>query len=434
MRPDSTSSALRAALLACAALAVFSAACGGREASDSEQPWTVTVDSTGDTIRVHIAGTVPPSYVHSLVPELRVGSLDGGEEETFGQIEAVFGLGDGGLLVYDGQAQALRMFDSTGAFVRRVGGKGGGPGEHGHVNGIARLPGGRWALWDAQGARVNFYGPDGSFERNMSLQLSGWFLQDGLRAGRAGDLYAWSVLETSATEFRILRAGYVRVDADGAASDTLEMPKWGIPEAVLSARSADGGSASASQVPWFPSSQVTFDPAGGLISAPGAPDYVWYRLIAAAKPLRVDVDYEPVPVGATERAERRAQIEHTMRRLNPSWNWTGPAIPDVKPAVRDLAAGEDGRIWVRLYTPEEPIPEAELPVIPAGANPRPRRTTREPDLWDVFAPDGRLLGRVRPPPGTSLLSFSGNHVWASMRDSLDVPYAVRLRIEPALPR
>ena len=151
--------------------------------------------------------------------------------------------------------------------------------------------------------------------------------------------------------------------------------------------------------------------------------------------MRVEREHSPVPVSSTEASERKAQITQNMLRLNPSWSWTGPDIPAIKPAYRELLAGEDGRTWVRLWTAAEPIPPDELPpVVMTSGKPRVQITTREPNLYDVFSADGRLLGRVSPPPWTRLLRMDGDVVWGVTLDSLDVSYAVRYRITPGLPR
>lgn len=433
MRRRNLRAARAIALTAQLAVVATLLACGGDAAGDGAMSWTTVADSTGDTIRVRIEGEVPDRLLRSLVPELRIGAVDGSEEETFGQVEVVAGLADGGLFVYDAQAQALRMFDAQGAFVRQVGGKGGGPGEHGHVNGIAKLPDGGWVLWDAPGARINEYAPNGDFRSGAPLPITGFFMQDGLQVDRQGLRYAWAALERDPATFSVQKAGFIRLDAAGTVRDTLIWPNWGIQEAVLGTRSPDGRVSTAAQLPWGPNSTTAFHPDGGLIATPGASEYVWYRLLEGERPMKVERSHTPVPVSATESGQRRAQIERTMKRVNPDWNWTGPGIPDTKPAIRGLKVGEDGRVWIRLYTAGEPIPEEQLAPVPDTPNPPVRITTREPDLWEVFAADGRLLARIKPPPRTTLIRFSGNHVWGRTLDSLDVQYAVRYRIEPALP-
>jgi len=105
-----------------------------------------------------------------------------------------------------------------------------------------------------------------------------------------------------------------------------------------------------------------------------------------------------------------------------------------KPAYRDIEAGLDGRIWVQLNTAAEPIPEAELPPLAPDQSPSSRRTTRTRAVYDVYTPGGALLGRVMLPWKTSLSTSAGDLVWGTATDSLDVPYAVRFRIDPPLPR
>ena len=145
------------------------------------------------------------------------------------------------------------------------------------------------------------------------------------------------------------------------------------------------------------------------------------------------MEHQPVAVSPTERRERRAQLEQTLRRVDPNWNWTGDPIPATKPAYERFLIGEDGRIWVRVYTVAEPIPAEELqPPSPTPNAPLPVvLTTREPVVFDVFEADGRLVGRVLLPPRIRILRSRGNSLWGTLRDADEVEYAVRFRVEPA---
>ena len=144
-----------------------------------------------------------------------------------------------------------------------------------------------------------------------------------------------------------------------------------------------------------------------------------------SKPVRIEQDHVPVAVTPTEASERREQIAQRMKRVNPAWTWTGPAIPSQKLAYRAILVGRDGRIWVSLSTPTEPIPETELLPVREGAPPTVRLTTREPvvydvyDVYDVFSSSGRLLGRVALPLKTTLYTMEGAHAWGVQRDSLE---------------
>lgn len=408
------------------------AACGRDDANgERDLPWTVAVDSTGDTVRISITGPTPASRVHRLVAELTVGAVDGSEEESFGAVDDVIGTDEGGLLVWDSQAKAIRRFGADGKFLRLLGARGGGPGEHGHVNGIVRLTDGGWAVWDADGSRINRYAEGGTFLGTTRSPLSGWYRTDALRADARGRFYIEVALERDSITRAITRAGYLAFDADGTVRDTLVIPMWAPEPEQLVAQTADGGSTTRWGRPWGGGSEAAVSPDGGLLAGFGL-EYVFYILRADGKPIRVEREYARVPVSETEAREREAMITQRLRRLNPSWTWTGAPMAKVKTAYRDFRVGEDGRLWIRLSAPAEAIPPNELPPVDAADPDAVRLTTREPELFDVYEADGTLIGRITVPPKTRVLRARGNYVWGVQQDSLDVNYAVRFRITPAL--
>ena len=414
--------------------AALTGACVGDGGDPGDEiAWLTSVDSAGDTTLVRITGEVPPGAVRSLVPELRVGAEDGGEEETFGSISTVFGTPDGGLVLHDAQATAIRMFDSLGAYVRTVGAKGGGPGEYGHLNGLLRMPDGRLVAWDAAGGRLNFYATTGDFLNTARMPFNRSFSTNTLHSDASGKLYVNAVLERDSVDFSRSKGGFIKMDVEGTVLDSIPYVHWMEPAPPLTGSSADGGSRMAWGMPFAAGSVTRLLPSGGFVTGP-TDKYVFYLVHAdGSKPVRIEREHVPVAVSPTEASERRAQIEQSMKRVNPAWSWTGSAIPSQKPAYRDILVGRDGRIWVSLSTPAEPIPEEELLPVLEGAPPTVRLTTREPVVYDVFSSSGRLLGRVALPPKTTLYTMEGAHAWGVQRDSLDVEYAVRFRIEPAFP-
>lgn len=408
---------------------------GGTEISDT--PWTTAVDSTGDTVQVRIAGEIPAELTRTIVPEFSVGASDGDETVTFGRVGFVLGMPNGGMLVHDvHQASGLvRLYDSTGAYVRTIGAKGGGPGEYNQLNGITRLPNGEIVFWDATGGRLNRYTATGDYIGTMRMPLSSWFTQNALHSDRNGGIWAWTVFQREDQTAGVrARYGMIHLDTLGTVLDSLPYPQWSDrPAEFLTATGSDGRSMTRTSVPFTPGEFHRFNLDGGLVSGPGDP-YVFYILPPASKPIRVQRDYTPVPVSDLESSQRRVQIEQTMRRLQPSWTWTGPSVPATKPAYSSIDVGEDGRLWVRVAQPGESIPEAELPPLRTDVVPTPIRfTTREPVAYDVYTPDGRLLGRVKLPWRTSIYRMRGNTVWGVRRDLDDVDYATRFRIEPGFP-
>ena len=398
--------------------------------SSGDEPWTTVVDSTGDTVTVTITGEIPSSLVRTLVPELTVGSLDGEEETSFGQIGAVLPTPARGLIVHDAQASALRMFDSTGAFVKNVGRKGSGPGEFDHVNGITLLPDGRLVVWDASGARLNLYEPDGDFQTTWRLPFQGFFAQNLLSSDRSGTINATAILARDTVAFSMGRSGIIRIDSTGRVLDSVFYPVWREPAPVLAARRPDGTGMSAFSFPFWPSNAAASSTIEGMVSGPGDPYRFYLTGRAGRKPVRVEREAAPIPVSETERAERKAQAIYGLRRTDPNWTWNVTDVPAMKPAYRSLSLGTDGTIWVSVSTSSEPIPAAEMPEPSLNQPDRPRITTREPTVYDVYTAEGRLLGRVALPPRTRVTRMTAATAWGVLRDSLDVDYAARFRIEP----
>ena len=407
-----------------------SVACDGSRSSGSTL--VTETDAAGDTIRIRITGELGAGDMHTLVPEMEVGAEDAGEEETFGWVVSLLPLKDGSVLVFDGQANALRQFDSTGTFVPNFGRKGGGPGEFGQVNGIARRADGSVVVWDATGGRINAYSDTGAFLSTWRVPMTGHFGQNMLWSDDEGRTLSWVVLTREEKDFTRGARGVIRYDAMGAVIDSVAYPVWREPPPTLLARTPDGRGSTSFTFPFAPYNVAVVSPGGGFVSGPGDP-YVFYLTDrAASKPTRVELDFAPVAISETERREHRAHVEHGLRRTDPGWTWTVADIPQNKPAYESIQVGLDGRIWVNVSTPGVEIPAAELSPVPPGRESDPRFTTRQPTLLDVFTPEGRLLGRVAVPRRVAVLAMEGDHVYAVRSDSLDVPYVVRYRVSPAL--
>ncbi|HEU4631456.1 MAG TPA: 6-bladed beta-propeller [Gemmatimonadaceae bacterium] len=417
--------------LCAAALACTLAACQGSDDVATAARWQTVTDTLGDTIVVRTVGARDSAAMLTLVPEVRIGQLDGPDEYTFANAFSVSPAPHGGIYVYDGTLEALRQYDSAGTFVRRIGRKGGGPGEFEDPNGVVALPDGRVVVWDARHQRMNLYDTSGTFATSWRLPTN-FFSSRALSVDTAGAIYALHMLDQFDAEHPTAprRTGLVRLTADGTIRDTILAPA--LPEpAMLSAvmRSRGGVGVTRRPLPYAPQPGWEISPLGYVVSTPGDPYAI--LLHRAGHPLRIERDVPPVPVEPDEKENLTERITAQFRRSAPSWRWDGPGIPDTKPPIRSITLDAEGRVWVSRSLPSvplEPDPEAEPPA--PNAPPPPR--WREPLAYDVFAPDGRFLGHLPVPRRTSLLYMHGDTVWASQRDSLDVPTVVRFRVEPSL--
>lgn len=426
---------MRVLLAAVTVSCLVLSACSERVATVS-LPWETAVDSTGDTIRVRIAGDVPDSLVRTLVVDLVVGQADGADELTFGRIGGIAVGSDGAMFVYDADPTVglIRMYAATGGYLRTVGAKGGGPGEYGQLNGFALASNGDLLIWDGAGARVNRYASDGIFKSSFRVPVSGMFTANGLHVASDGTISLSAVIghQKVANGPPLPIPGFIRFDSLGALRDSVEYPRWtSVEPATLRVNSPDGTRSSLFPIPFQPGSATALLRDGGVVG--GYADHYRFTIVGAStKPRQVIREVTAVPVTKTEATERRAQIEQNARRTNPGFSWNGPDIPATKPPFSSILVADDGRLWVRVAQPAEVIPEDELPPLRTDVVPTPiRLTTRDPIAYDVYSADGALLGRVKLPPRTNVFRVRGDFAWGISRNEDDVEFATRFRVTPS---
>jgi hypothetical protein len=132
-----------------------------------------TYDSAGITIVMNgdPAQTDSLSWSIDSLPALEIGSTDGAEPYLFSGLAGSLRLSDGSIAVGDAQTAEIRVFDSTGAFLRRFGRKGDGPGEYINFRSIRSYPGDSVFVVDYEGLRANVVAPDGRAIRSFTLRL-----------------------------------------------------------------------------------------------------------------------------------------------------------------------------------------------------------------------------------------------------------------------
>ncbi len=384
------------------------------------------LETTPDTIFARVAGNVPPARMHRVVQEL---SIAPGIDDTtlFTQVNGFKVDGAGRFWVFDQPTATIFLFGKDGKLVKRIGRKGGGPGELQSNNGSGVLPGDKFAVWDGQNARISWYAADGAFERS-TLVARGFYTFGGLVTDRSGAVFIKHPV-TRGADGRMGTIGLIRIRADGTLGDTLVPPNLNVSVAGYTASSGGGTanyqSRNAAGASWMWHADGYFATVDGSRS----------RIVLSrrpAKPVVIERQLPPVRISADERADDQAWITWGLQQTVRDWKWTGPAVPDTKPSLGAAFAMRDGRIWVRIATPSERIPAAELPERrPNGA---PVYRFRSPSEWEVYASDGTFLARVALPLNTQLMEAEGNTLWALGRDDDDLPAVRRYRVEPALPR
>lgn len=387
------------------------------------------IDSTGDSVIARVAGAVPATAIRHLVEELRI-APSAEDTSLFTEISEFEVDPAGRMWVFDRPSSSIFLFGADGALIRRVGRQGAGPGEYQQNGGMISLGDSGIALWDPSNARISFLDSAGVF-RTSWLTPSSFYTNEGLISDRKGDLYLRRPV-TAPREGEILgRMGLVRLKEGGAFADSLAPPDLPVARDVYVATLVQGGNRSQSSTSsdFAPNYHWGWHRDGYFVVANGGK----YEVILArvgSKPLVIGREAEPVSIASEEREEERARITYSLRQTDPRWSWSGPAIPETKAPISGMFLARDGRIWVRVAVPSEPIPAEDMPV---------RRDTlapvlhfRTPTTYEIFSADGRFLGRIDFPARTRLIEADGDRVWAVVRDADGLPGVVRFRIDPVL--
>lgn len=123
-------------------------------------------DSAGVRIVTNGATAVPARRLDPR-PILTLGDDESGT--TFGTVVGAIRLSDGSVVVADGKAGELRLFNAAGQLVRGVARRGEGPGDFKNFSGLARLPGDTVLLWDSRLSRLTRFTPTGQLVRTAPV-------------------------------------------------------------------------------------------------------------------------------------------------------------------------------------------------------------------------------------------------------------------------
>ena len=349
-----------------------------------------------------------------LEEELSIGVLEGDETAMFGQVDGVW-MTDDAILVVDGQAPALRVYDRSGNYLRDIGQPGPGPGEYEHPSGIAVTGDGRIYLQSGQG--VNVYGPDGEYE-------SSWKPEGNIRFGgnlvaeSDGEVYT-SYVDTSGMErggmrnFQNLKRGMAAINLEGGYGEPIYPPDsdYESPtvEVNLGNFSLDLPAVGAPRRAWG------MGPDGTMAVGVGT-DYKFEIVRPDGSVTAVERYWDPVPLQAAE-AEEQAELLYSMvPQRDPEWEYDGPAFPTHKPAFGNLTIDLNGRVWVDRagvgtldLDCEEDDKEGGSNMVSDGGRVMISiggggGCWSSPSIRDVFDSDGSYLGEVIQPRG---VEFSG---------------------------
>ena len=390
-------------------------ACGPQEPPG---PLVEVRDSAGVRIveNRHTVSDLPTFATVDAEPLLELGVMAGDPHQEFGSVPFAARLGQERVLVADGQARELRIFDLGETHLTTMGGRGEGPGEFQAFGALAVTPGDSIRVWDPRNRRITVLGPQG--------ELSSETLLDGALARRIsspaflpdGSILAYVGAEAEGfREFSrpTLVRDSITLHVIGPTGDPLgTLGTFPGSEAMVRTQVSPRGegailTSSHASPPfprttlWAPGEERVYvgdnasfrihvlDLEGNTllqILCPGLERPLLTRDVTLMKALAMET------VGGS--AEGRRQVAGFFDDL---------PHPKLWPAFSRLLVDKEGFLWVREYGPD------------------PEQGT----VWFVFRPNGELAGKVVLPPRSTVYEIGEDYIALRPPHELDV---ARVRI------
>jgi hypothetical protein len=326
---------------------------------------------------------------------------------------------------------------------------GDGPGEYRSPGTVIVHPDGRVLVSDTRSILV--YARDGAPVAQWDAVRSTTNFGSQIYANPAGVVHvvtavrrADAVFSRTSTIAQLFRGIVVRLRSDGSVIDTVAAPAEVFPRTARMERV---------DVPFVPRYLWAVSPLGYMVTSYTASYAIDLRIPRQGLPAGEGAQHEwragdpvvsirrsapVVPVQDAERADWRRSIEMFMRSTSAggdlNWQWSGPEIPRVKPAVSALVISDDGRIWARLHQPAVLDRAVQIPSAPTthpdSSTPGTERAGRrwaEPVLFDIFEPGGQYVGQISVPSSVSVRAIRGDTVWGVVTDATGVQTVKRYR-------
>ncbi len=343
-----------------------------------------------------------------VVEQLRIGSYHD-SQDAFSEIGHVIPASNGRLYITQPMQREVRIFDQNGAAVGQFGRRGDGPGEVGWL-----LRAGLSAedtVWIGDLRRIHFWDLEGEYLDTRSISLPR--VPAPFQAGGSVQLLAEGYIATSATVSltalpkRAPRPWFVLDPGDALVAQVEGGPLPGVVWPNEGSRP-------------FPElfsvvTSVAFAPDGSTIvvanqRAPTSPDDSEFQLVRYShrgevldsttvpyRPIRIQT---PIPEELLTREVRRVREPlSVVRSLAQEGALEGFFYP-----IETLRVGSDGSVWAKRQGPDE-----------LG--------------WWVFDAELTMKGRIVLPGDFTVMAADSLYVWGVERDSLDVPFVVKYRLE-----
>lgn len=399
---------------------------GAGTAAAAAGPAVESRDSAGVTLTT-VSGAPADAPRWTLTrPSVTLDGRGKGGAPYFERVDDALWLDDGRIVVVDGRASQLYVFDAAGAYLRSLGGKGNGPDELAWVGPVSITAGDTIAVYDRRERDLKLFDPDAGFVRSVRLPASG---------DMSTPLGAWPMGPGRIVRYAEAAGDWVRakgpfpqrwpntatVDLLAADGEPVGRASTFDGEYAVVVTLSDGRPAE-SREPFSPRPVVSVGPRGVLFGT-GA-SFELTELDSTFTP-RLELRWPGFgrPIAAAEIAEVRAvflgDAPTAGKRQYVDAILSKDLLPETRPAFGSAFIDGEGRIWAGSFEPWLPRPPVN------------REAT-----WYVIDPARGSVARLDlPGAGRAHLSaVRGDRALVVTLDSLDVPSVGVYRIRTTTAR
>ncbi|MXY08759.1 MAG: 6-bladed beta-propeller [Rhodothermaceae bacterium] len=355
------------------ALLVLIASCSSREADMANQP-----ESTVSGVMKLPDGSQETWHI---VEEFRIGNETGDDAIFFGLVSAIAVDEHDQLLVLDGMASELQVFDAKGTLVRTIGRKGAAPGEFEDAVHVDVGPNGNLWVMEMSIGRLTLLDSTGHYLQWEDIESIGWNI--GLIADAYLGGFDWQDQYNAAVEVpysgeggaQIVLGGkhlvLARYNASLTPIDTVRMPQS--PVSFEKYVHVAQNRAMVENVPFQGEFHWRFAPGGNFWTLLTRP-YEISEVSTSGEILRTfAIPFDPLRVSDDDLQEAYKSLE---RFFESGAELDLDKIPSTHPAANSFFVDDDGRIWVDKRAPS---------------------SEDQHRLFDIIGADGTLMGTLRSP-------------------------------------
>jgi hypothetical protein len=366
----------------------------------------------------HLPGQTTPtagSQFRGTVDLILGGGLEPGEDYLFGTVTGLFLDSHGVLYVGDASTGSIRTYSDQGRFLRTIGQRGEGPGDFRAPCCMTVDSTGRFWIRDWRNNRYT------AIELAPAVPRHSAVIRMPFPSGVPLSPPAWDAkgrlihvarAQSGENRGRLMRM-FLSLDGEvtgqSLVPEILSSPR----SQVIKKKSPSGGTAEIEILEPFSGYGLNAFSRNGdfLVGHTDAYDVTWYSS-AGTKVRTLRRNVTGVPASEEERKEAENKLASRAIELRVSRSALRMKVPRYKPPVGLLGFDLEGRAWVQLAVPQG-----------------------QPNMADVYASGGRLLGTYTWPANVTLYQFAvrGAVGIGVARDEYDTQTVVRVKFTPSGP-